>query len=231
MRRLSAPGIVVPVLLSILGAMLIVTASLPLDPVVVGLPDISDIPEPSFAPVTPAPSPSGSGGETAAPSPSPKPPPANWVAVQIQVKAVGLNVLVKQSRSRAIDLYPRHDAVYIWSTSSQPGRGTNTFIIGHAELYLFKRLWNAVLGDEVKVLMSDGRVLHYVITEIHPNQSCPDPLKEPDPSPPLALRLAGPACLASSWTRRTDHEVLTLHTSQGFNRNYGEFIVIAEPVR
>ena len=31
------------------------------------------------------------------------------------------------------------------------------------------------------------------------------------------------------WSAPTDHERLTLQTSQGYNRNWGEFIVVAEP--
>ena len=33
----------------------------------------------------------------------------------------------------------------------------------------------------------------------------------------------------TSWTLPTPTERLTLQTSQGFNRNYGELVIIAEP--
>jgi hypothetical protein len=33
-----------------------------------------------------------------------------------------------------------------------------------------------------------------------------------------------------AWTQPTDHERLTLQTSQGYNRNWGELIVVAEPL-
>ena len=97
-------------------------------------------------------------------------------------------------------------------------------------MFLFKRLWNVTLGAEVKILMSDGQVLHYRVTEIHPNASCPDAGAAPDPSPPLALSLAPAGCPGAIWLNQTGHERLTLQTSQGFNRNYGELIVVALPI-
>jgi hypothetical protein len=73
-------------------------------------------------------------------------------------------------------------------------------------------------------------VLRYVVTEIHPNVSCPDSRVGPHPNPPLALQYAPPGCPGAAWALPTDHERLTLQTSQGFNRNYGELVVIADPV-
>jgi hypothetical protein len=81
--------------------------------------------------------------------------------------------------------------------------------------------------------MSDRRVLAYRVTEIHPNVSCPDTREPPMPArlQPLALKYAKPGCdQGAFWTAPTDHERLTLQTSQGFNRNWGEFIVVADPV-
>jgi hypothetical protein len=96
--------------------------------------------------------------------------------------------------------------------------------------HIFKRLWNVTLGAEVKVLMSDGAVLRYVVTEVRPNVSCPDTRVAPMPNPPLALVHALPGCPGAAWSRPTDHERLTLQTSQGFNRNWGELIIIALPL-
>lgn len=230
MRRLSAPGIVVPLLLAVVGSLLIVAGEFKLDTAGTALPSIPDPTTPAaVASETPAPIPSGS-PVTAAPTPSPTPVPANWMAVQIEIASVGLNTRVKQATTGAQNDFPPHDAAYILGGGSQPGRGTNSYIFGHAELYLFKRLWNVELGAEVKILMSDGQVLRYRVTEIHPNTSCPDTRAAPDPSPPLALRLAPAGCAGAIWTRPTDHERLTLQTSQGFNRNYGELIIVALPV-
>jgi len=228
MRRLSAPGIVVPLLMAVAGSLLIVAGQFRLDASSVALPTIPDATSPPPAPsASPLPSRSP---VTAAPTPTPSPVPANWVAVQIEVASVGLNARVKQATTGAQNDFPPHDAAYILRGGSQPGRGTNSYIFGHAELYLFKRLWNVQLGAEVKILMSDGKVLRYRVTEIHPNISCPDSRAAPDPSPPLALRLAPSGCPGQSWTQATDHERLTLQTSQGYNRNYGELVIVALPL-
>lgn len=230
MRRLSAPGIVVPLLLAAVGSLLIVAGEFKLDTAGTVLPSIPDPTTPAaVASETPAPSSSGS-QVTAAPTPSPTPVPASWMAVQIEIASVGLNTPVKQATTGAQNDFPPHDAAYILGGGSQPGRGTNSYIFGHAELYLFKRLWNVQLGADVKIQMSDGKVLRYRVTEIHPNVNCPDSRAAPNPSPPLALRLAPPECTGQHWTRPTDHERLTLQTSQGYNRNYGELIIVALPV-
>jgi hypothetical protein len=74
-------------------------------------------------------------------------------------------------------------------------------------------------------------VLHYVVTEIHPNESCPDERAAPMPNPPLALQYPPPGtCPGARWALPTDYERLTLQTSQGFNRNWGELVVVAEPI-
>jgi len=44
------------------------------------------------------------------------------------------------------------------------------------------------------------------------------------------LKYAPPGCTGIAWTLPTDHERLTLQTSQGYNRNYGELVVIADPI-
>ncbi len=81
---------------------------------------------------------------------------------------------VEQSTSLATDSFPPEHAAFILRRGSQPGRGTNSYMFGHALLDLFKPLWNVQLGARVKVLMSDGAVLRYVVTEVHPNVACPD---------------------------------------------------------
>jgi len=227
MRHLFAAGMVIPLILAVAGGTLIVASQLDLDPSAnASLPAIPDATPTPVAVATPTPSP----GLTPVPTASPTPIPASWVAVQIQIASVGINVRVRKSTSASTDYFPTEDAAYILRRSSEPGRGMNSYMVAHAELHLFKPLWNVLLGDEVKILMSDGKVLRYVVTEIHPNQSCPDTRAPLDPNPPPALRDAEPGCPAAVWTQATDHERLTLQTSQGFNRNYGELVVIAEPV-
>ena len=101
------------------------------------------------------------------------------MAVQLEVASVTLNVAVKHA-TIGQGSFPPADAAYILFQSSEPGRGTNSYIVGHALQHLFKRLWNVQLGAEVKILMSDGVVLRYLVTEIHPNVALPRRARRPD---------------------------------------------------
>ena len=225
MKAFSAPGIVLPLLLAVIGVSLLLAGRLPVDRPGASLPGIPEQSEVGQATLTPGPS-----EFTAEATPSGTPIPADWVAVQLEVPSVELNVAVKHGVTGAECAFPPDDAAYILCESSEPGRGTNTYVVGHALQHLFKRLWNVELGAEVKVLMSDGVVLRYVVTEIHPNVSCPDDRVEPMPNPPLALQYAEPGCPGAAWANATDHERLTLQTSQGFNRNWGELVIVGRPL-
>lgn len=223
---------IVPLLLAVVGVAFIIAGQLNLDqPAGSSLPPI---PEPSHpvAVVTPSPRPTSESSVTATaePTPSPTPIPDDWVAVQIEIPSVALNAVVRQSAGGITDDFPPLDAAYVLAASSQPGRGTNSYMFAHAYRQLFKPLWNVQLGAEVRVLMSDGAVLTYTVTEVHPNISCPDDRAAPHPNPPLALKYAPPGCAdGAAWTQPTDHERLTLQTSQGYNRNWGELVVVAKP--
>jgi hypothetical protein len=233
MRRLSS-GMLVPLGLAAAGVVLIIVGQLDLDqPAGSSLPPIPDPSSPvAVATATPPPSQSAQPTESASPRPtaSPTPIPGDWVATQIQIESVGINALVRQGAEPHCG-FPLLDAAYILCGGSQPGRGTNSYIAGHAYPHLFKPLWNIQLGAEVRVLMSDGVVLRYVVTEVHPNVSCPDTRAPVHPNPPLALKYAGPGCEdGHAWTLPTNHERLTMQTSQGYNRNWGELIIVAEPI-
>jgi hypothetical protein len=170
--------------------------------------------------------------QSATPVPTATPLPDDITAAQLEIPTVGINVLVKQSTSAATDSFPPHDAAYILRSGHQPGRNQNSFIFAHAENPLFKPLWNVQVGAEVLVRMSDDTVLRYVITEVRPNVACPDPNADPagnPPDPPLALQIHDDCEEGASWTWDTTYERLTLQTSQGFNRNWGELVVIARP--
>ncbi|MEO8251905.1 MAG: class F sortase [Chloroflexota bacterium] len=225
MKRLFGPGIVLPLLLAVAGVALIVAGQLHVDGP--GGESLPPIPNGSGVAVGSA-SPSGS-VKSVEPTPSRTPIPDTWVAVQIEVPSVDLNVAVKRATA-AEGGFPPDDAAYILYASVEPGRGGNTYIVGHALQHIFKRLWNVTLGAEVRILMSDGKVLRYVVTEVRPNISCPDTRVAPHPNPPLALQYAPPGCPGAKWIRPTDHQRLTLQTSQGFNRNWGELIIIARPI-
>jgi sortase family protein len=232
-KRLSSWAL--PIILGVTGVALIILGS-----IMPGTP-----PSPTLAPIlTPTPvalatataSASASGSQHASQSataaPTPTPLPEDVVAVQLEVPAVGINVLVRQSTSAETDSFPPDDAAYILRAGNQPGRHRNSYIFAHALLSLFKPLWNVEIGAGVLVRMSDESVLRYVVTEVRPNVACPDPDADPalnPPNPPLALQIHDDCDQGAFWTQDTPYERLTLQTSQGYNRNWGELVVIAEP--
>jgi hypothetical protein len=237
-KRLSSWAL--PIILGVAGVALIIIGTLDLDSdPVASLPPIATSTPSPVAEATPTADPTASASPSlsasAAPSPTPTPTPLpdDVVAVQLEVPSVGVNVLVRQSVSPETDGFPPSDAAYILSAGNQPGRNTNSFIFAHAVLHLFKRLWNVQPGAEVLVRMSDGSVLTYVVTEVRPNVPCPDPNADPalnPPDPPLALQIHGDCSLGAFWTQPTDYERLTLQTSQGYNRNWGELVIVADPL-
>lgn len=150
-----------------------------------------------------------------------------WTAQRLEIPALGINVAVAVAGSTADELFPPHGGAYILRSSSQPGRGTNSYIFAHAMPDLFKPLWWAQTGQQVIVTMSDGQQLDYRITAIVPDVPCPDPTKPKPANLPPAL--ANATHCDTSWTFPTPTERISLQTSQGFNRNYGELVIIAEP--
>jgi hypothetical protein len=236
-KRLSSWAL--PIILGVAGIALIIVGSM----------DLGDDPAPSLPPIgtpsavaeaspTPSEEPDVSATETAAPSPTPTltPMPDDVVAVQLQIRQVGINVAVEQSTSGQTDSFPPDDAAFILSGGHQPGRNTNSYIFAHALNTLFKPLWNIQIGAEVLVRFSDDSVRRYVVTEVRPNVPCPDPdATTNNPAdfgvtPPLALQIHDDCSEGAFWTQTTDYERLTLQTSQGYNRNWGELVVIADPV-
>ena len=194
------------------------------------LPPIVEASESAVAQASP--SETASIAASATPQPTKTPLPARTVAQQLEIPSVGINVLVQQSQDDATDNFPPRDSAYILQGSAQPGQNTNSYIFAHATEALFKPLWNVQVGAEVRILMSDGSVLQYVVTEVRPNVPCPDPNADPamnPPDPPLILQLHEDCDEGIFWLQPTDHERLTLQTSQGFNRNWGEFVVVADP--
>jgi hypothetical protein len=237
-KRLSSWAL--PIILGVAGVALIIVGSL----------DLGPGPSPSLPPIgtatpvaqaspttTPAGPPTGPASPTAEPTPGPTPTPLpdHVVAVQLQIRSVGINVAVKQSTTPQTDSFPPDDAAYILRNGVQPGRNTNSYIFAHAVNHLFKPLWNVQVGAEVLVRMSDDSVRRYVVTEVRPNVACPDAdatTNNPEDfgiTPPLALQIRDNCDEGGFWTALTDYERLTLQTSQGYNRNWGELVVVADP--
>ena len=239
MKRLSSWAL--PIILGVVGVALIIigtldldaepTASVPPFPSATSSPIAEATPTPTPEPSV-SPSPSSSVEPTEQPTPSPL--PSNVTAVQLGVPSVGINVAVKHSNSAEIDGFPPSDAAYILQAGQQPGRNMNSYIFAHAINSLFKPLWNVQVGAEVLVRMSDDSILRYIVTEVRPNVACPDPDADPalnPPDPPLALQIHADCEQGAFWTVQTGYERLTLQTSQGYNRNWGELVIVAEPDR
>ena len=241
MKRLSSWAL--PIILGVAGVALIIvgTVGIGVEPVA-SLPPIARSSATAEPTATPAASvatsasasdlPSPSAPPTETPVPTPTPLPDSVTAVQMEIPSVGINVVVRHSQSVETDSFPPADAAYILQSSSQPGRNVSSYIFAHALNTLFKPLWNVQVGAEVLVRMSDDSVLRYVVTEVRPNVACPDPDADPalnPPNPPLALQIHDNCDEGGFWTAPTDHERLTLQTSQGYNRNWGELVVVAEP--
>lgn len=236
MKRLSAW--IVPILLGVVGLALIIVGSLDVDPdpspslppIALPTQDATEPPPPSATTSATA-APSASASVAPTPTPTPSPLPESVTAVQLEVPSVGVNVAVRQSASDDVDSFPPTDAAYILRGGSQPGRNTNSYIFAHALNSLFKPLWNVQIGAEVLVRMSDESVLRYVVSEVRPNVACPDPAAtQNNPlDPPLALQIHDDCSEGVFWTQPTPYERLTLQTSQGYNRNWGELVIVAEP--
>ena len=232
-----------PIVLGLVGVLLIIVGSLDsTEPPAASLPPIarpSATPEPTVEPTAvPTDSDGATPSESTQPTPEPTPEPTptplpdNVVAEQLEIPSVGINIVVRKSTSADTDSFPPTDAAYILRSSSQPGRNANSYVFAHALNTLFKPLWNVQIGAEVLIRMSDQSVLRYVVTEVRPNVACPDPDADPalnPPNPPLALQIHETCDEGSFWLDGTDHERLTLQTSQGYNRNWGELVVVAKP--
>ena len=241
MKRLSSWAL--PIVLGLVGVALIIVGSIGSnEPPAASLPPIarpSETPAPTAEPTvapTAVPTDAGSANPSASGEPSaeptPTPLPDDVVAEQLEVPSVGINIVVRQSTSAETDSFPPVDAAYILRSSSQPGRNANSYVFAHALNTLFKPLWNVQIGAEVLVRMSDDSVLRYVITEVRPNVPCPDPDADPalnPANPPLALQIHEDCTEGAFWTAGTDYERLTLQTSQGYNRNWGELVIVARP--
>jgi hypothetical protein len=166
-------------------------------------------------------------GERRLAAPTLRPGDAGWVARRLEIPALGIDVRVAMAASAAEESFPPHAGAYILRSSSQPGRGTNSYLFAHAMPDLFKPLWWASPRQQVIVTMSDGQQLGYRVTAIVRDIPCPDPTKpKPAGLPPV---LANATECDLQWTLPTPSERLTMQTSQGFNRNYGAMVVIAEP--
>ena len=164
---------------------------------------------PAVAALTPSPTPSPTGSAVASvPTATPKPAIPDGYRIKIARLAIDLPIVEGDVERDAVrQETPENVALHLPGTAI-PGDGSNTYIYAHARAGMFLSLWNARDGDEVLIVTPDGRVLRYIVSEVHPRV---------DPND-------------VSWVARTSAERLTLQTSTGPNPSDPRFVVIALPV-
>lgn len=149
---------------------------------------------------TAAPSAAATAPATTLPSRAPGP----MVARRIRYERLGISLRIVEGDG--IDA-PADKAAHYPGTG-WPGGGKNVFIYAHAQAGLFLPLWDAQVGDEVLLDLTDGSVARYVVTTIRPNVAW-NALDYADPTKP---------------------ERLTLETCTSYLANSPRFIVLADPV-
>ena len=137
--------------------------------------------------------------------PAPIPP-----GFRIQIPRLSIDLAIAEGdlvRDTVRQVTPEGYAFHLPGTAI-PGKGGNSYIYSHARVGMFLPLWNARVGDEVRIKTPDGSILMYVVSEVHPRVDPHD----------------------VSWlTQGAVPEHLTLQTSTGPTPGDARFIVIAVP--
>ena len=189
------------VLALLIGLILIVGSLRPASP--------ASVLPPAVAAVTPSPSPSQTGSPVAS-VPAVTPAPAIPDGYRIKIARLEIDLPIAEGdieRDAVRGETPENLALHL-PGSAIPGDGSNTYIYAHARRGMFLSLWNAREGDEILIVTPDGRVLRYVVSEVHPRVDPTD----------------------ISWVAHTALERLTLQTSTGPNPGDPRFVVVALPV-
>jgi sortase (surface protein transpeptidase) len=162
---------------------------------------------PSVQPsATPAPAASDAPTVSATPAPTIGPIPDGY---RIQMPRLGIDLPIAEGdlyRDTVEQQTPENFAFHFPGTAI-PGAVGNSYIYAHARRGMFLTLWNARIGDEVKITTPTGGELKFVVTDVY--------------------RSVPPA--DTSWLQPSDVERLTLQTSTGPNREDPRFVVIAAP--
>ena len=143
---------------------------------------------------------------SATPAPTIGPIPDGY---RIQMARLGIDLPIAEGdlyRDTVEQQTPENLAFHFPGTAI-PGAVGNSYIYAHARRGMFLTLWNARIGDEVKITTPAGGELKFVVTDVY--------------------RSVPPA--DTSWLQPTDVERLTLQTSTGPNREDPRFVVIAAP--
>jgi sortase (surface protein transpeptidase) len=188
------------VLALLIGLILIVGSLRPASP--------ASVLPPAVAAVAPSPSASQTGSPVAsAPAVTRAPAIPDGYRIKIARLLIDLPIAEGDIERDAVRGETPEDIALHLPGSAVPGDGSNTYIYAHARRGMFLALWNAREGDEVLIVTPDGRVLRYVVSEVHPRVDPTD----------------------ISWVARTAGERLTLQTSTGPNPGDPRFVVVALP--
>ena len=167
---------------------------------------------PRAGPVAPLAVPSPRASATFAPTVSATPAPTIGPipdGYRIQMPRLGIDLPIAEGdlyRDTVEQQTPENFAFHFPGTVI-PGATGNSYIYAHARRGMFLTLWNARVGDEVKITTPAGGELKFVVTDVH--------------------RSVPPA--DTSWLQPSDVERLTLQTSTGPNREDPRFVVVAAP--
>jgi hypothetical protein len=160
------------------------------------------------ASAVPTPTPVGSVAPTVSPTfvPPTGPIPDGY---RVRVPRLGIDLPIAEGdlvRDSIEQRTPENFAFHFPGTAI-PGTFGNSYLYAHARRGMFLALWNAKVGDEVRITTPSGSELKFVITEVHPRV------------PPAE----------TSWLQPAGDERVTLQTSTGPNPADPRFVVIAAP--
>ncbi len=178
----------------------------------VGIALVAGTAMPRAGPVAPIAVPSARESATFSPTVSATPAPTIGPipdGYRIQMARLGIDLPIAEGdlyRDTVEQQTPENLAFHFPGTAI-PGAVGNSYIYAHARRGMFLTLWNARIGDEVKITTPAGGELKFVVTDVY--------------------RSVPPA--DTSWLQPTDVERLTLQTSTGPNREDPRFVVIAAP--
>jgi LPXTG-site transpeptidase (sortase) family protein len=166
-------------------------------------PDASGTTDPSAFATSRAPS----SGVTITPTPGAlRPIPEGY---RVRVPRLGIDLPIQEGvLQRDVDQQqtPEGYAFHL-PGSALPGEPSNTYLYAHARRGMFLSLWDARVGDAVEIVLPDGGVRSYRVSEVRPRV------------PPDDVSVAQP----------TPDERLTLQTSTGASPADPRFVVIALP--
>jgi LPXTG-site transpeptidase (sortase) family protein len=138
-------------------------------------------------------------------APSRSPGPAGNVAVRVVIPRLGIDLPIVEGDGMAA---PMGEAAHFPGTA-WPDAHSNTYIYAHAQEGMFLPLWNAKVGDEVRLTLRDSQQRCFRVSEVIPKVPWND----------------------TSYLLPTPDERLTLQTSTSYTPTAPRFVVIALPCR